>query len=94
MWASQPFFTCATEHESSLGDALSLMSIYTRSDESQPLRARDTLTLLGSEIPVVTLGNELPRVLIVAIPRGLRTCKRSREAVSASLEIEDCVDSL
>ena len=65
--------------------ALSLMSIYTRSDESY---------LLGSKIPVVALGNELPRVLIVAIPRGLRTCKRSREAVSASLEIEDCVDSV
>ena len=68
----------------SLGSALSLMSIYTRSDEF----------LLSRQEAVVTLGNELPRVLIVAIPRGLRTCKRSREAVSASLEIEDSVDRL
>jgi hypothetical protein len=43
---------------------------------------------------VVTLRHKLARVLIVAIPRGLRTCKRSRVAVSSSLEIEDSVDSV
>ena len=33
--------------------------VYTRSDESQ---------VLGVEIPVVTLGNILPRVLVAPIP--------------------------
>ena len=42
-----------------LGDALGLMAVYTRPAESY---------LLGSKIPVVTLGNILPRVLVLAIP--------------------------
>ena len=38
--------------------------VYTRPDESY---------LLGSKIPVVALGNVLPRVLVVAIPSGFCT---------------------
>ena len=68
----------------SLGGALSLMSIYTRSDEF----------LLSRQEAVVSLGNELPRVFVLAIPSRLGSCKRSRVAVRARLEIEDCVDSL
>ena len=59
------------------------MSIYTRSDESQAL---------GVEIPVVTLGNVLPRVLVASVPSGLGTRERAREAVASGLEIEDSVD--
>ena len=61
------------------------MAVYTRPAESY---------LLGSKIPVVTLGNILPRVLVVAIPSGLRTRERAREAVASGLEIEDGVDSV
>ena len=60
------------------------MAIYTRPDESY---------LLGSKIPVVTRGNVLPRVLVVAIPSGLRTRERAREAVASGLEIEDGVST-
>ena len=51
--------------------------VFTRSDERglcfsslDPLREPH---LLGSEIPVITLGNILPRVLEVAVPSGLGT---------------------
>jgi len=58
--------------------------VYTRSDESQAL---------GVEVPVVTLGNVLPRVLEVAVPSGLGTRKRTREAVATGAKVEDGVDS-
>ena len=57
-----------------LGDALGLMAIYTRPAESHPL---------GVEIPVVALGNELPRVLVFPIPSRLGTRKRACEAVAS-----------
>ena len=60
------------------------MAIYTRPDESY---------LLGSKIPVVALGNVLPRVLVVAIPSGFRTSKRACEAVASGLEIKDGVST-
>jgi len=41
---------------------------------------------------VVTLGNILPRVLVGAVPSGLGTRERAREAVASGLEIEDGVD--
>ena len=59
--------------------------VYTRSDESQAL---------GVEIPVVTLGNILPRVFVASVPSGLGTRERAREAVASGLEIEDGVDSV
>ena len=48
---------------------------------------------LGSKIPVVTLGNVLPRVFVVAIPSGFRTSKRACEAVASGLEIKDGVST-
>ena len=51
--------------------------VFTRSDERRfGLYSLDLLRepqLLGVEIPVVTLGNILPRVLVGAIPSGFCT---------------------
>ena len=60
------------------------MAVYTRPDESQTL---------GVKIPVVALGNVLPRVLVVAIPSGFRTSKRACEAVASGPEIKDGVST-
>ena len=60
------------------------MAVYTRPDESY---------LLGSKIPVVALGNILPRVLVFPIPSGLGTRKRAREAVASGPEIKDGVST-
>ena len=46
------------------GNALGLMAVYTRPAESH---------LLCGKIPVVALGDILPRVAIVAVPSGLST---------------------
>jgi len=59
------------------------MAVYTRPDESQAL---------GVEIPVVPLGNILPRVFVASVPSGLSTREGTREAVASGLEIEDGVD--
>ena len=42
---------------------------------------------------MVTLGNILPRVLVVAIPSGLRTRETAREAVASGPEIKDGVST-
>jgi len=59
--------------------------VYTRSDESQAL---------GVEIPVVTLGNILPRVFVVAVPSGLGTRERARVCVATGAQVENGIDRI
>ena len=44
------------------------------------------------QVAMVTLGNILPRVLEVPIPRGLGTRERTHISELASLQVEDGVD--
>ena len=56
--------------------------------------AQTSAYLLGSKIPVVTLGNVLPRVLEASVPSGLGTRERTRECVATGLEVENGVDRI
>jgi len=58
--------------------------VYTRPDESH---------LLCGKIPVVALGDILPRIAIAAVPSGLGTREGACVAVATGGEIEDGVDS-
>jgi len=56
--------------------------------------AQTSAYLLGSKIPVVTLGNILPRVFVASVPSGLGTRERTRECVATGLEVENGVDRI
>ena len=60
------------------------MAVYTRPAESH---------LLCGKIPVIALGDILPRIAIVAVPSGLGTREGTRVAVATGGEVEDGVDS-
>ena len=67
-----------------------------RSEPSLLFILAQTSTGLRPHVAMVrtTLGHELTRVLVLAVPSGLGTREGTREAVASGLEIEDGVDGV